>query len=320
MTKTERIIRYFQRKDLLTPSNQAYSAFIDSFVQLLSKSDTVSDDLTSKTLELHGIQEAIVLAHEEGILSGLEEINYICQKQLGLSIFTRKHDGDTLQRGERIASLTGDISTILSWERIILNIIQRMSGIATQTRKLVDLASPLMVSATRKTPWMMLDKKAVSVGGGLTHRLSLSDGILVKDNHIEAMKKAVNLQKDEHVINTILSKITSAEILQSRNDFCIEIEVKTEKEALAFFEAIKQTTPNHQFALLLDNFNPKEAQTLIERLKVKYSLDDVIIEASGCINDQNITQWAKPIPIVDFVSLGSLTHSSRALDISLEIV
>ena len=183
--------------------------------------------------------------------------------------------------------IKGKIKDILKLERTILNILQRMSGIATTTNNIINKnkKSQALIVPTRKTQWGLLDKRAVSLGGGGTHRLGLYDWILIKDNHI---------------------KISNFKF-QISNFF--EIEVKNEKE-------LKLALTTKPDAIMLDNFSAKKIKQILKKYQKK--LQKTIIEASGGINEKNISKYYNSN--VDIISLGSLTHSVKSLDISLKII
>jgi nicotinate-nucleotide pyrophosphorylase (carboxylating) len=184
-----------------------------------------------------------------------------------------------------LLKLNGTIKNILKTERTALNILQRMSGIATETNKLVKkIKHKSLLCSTRKTQWGLLDKKAVMLGGGGTHRLGLHDFILVKDNHLAATDK-INWQK--------LSK-----------KFW-EIEVDSTKQALVF----ARYNPD---AIMLDNFKPQTIKRTIKKLSPQ-----IIFEASGGITESNLFEYAKTG--VDVISMGSLTHSTKSLNINLQV-
>ncbi len=202
---------------------------------------------------------------------------------------------------------------ILKLERTILNIISRMSGIATATNYLInknDLKTQLV--ATRKTLWGLLDKKAVFIGGGLTHRLSLSDEILIKDNHIDIMVNNFHLTRLES-LEKILVFIKNS---QTKRPF--EIEVENEKEAYFlnnFYQKMNITAP---LIIMLDNFESKIALRTIKTIKQQKNIISVIFELSGGINEDNIKDYDKIG--ADVISIGALTHSVKALNISLKLI
>lgn len=305
--KRNLILKYFQKKDLLRVENKEYQETISFLFKWLTKNDKVNHDVTSRLFPDYPCT-AQIIACEEGMAAGLEEVAFLLGNFTSLSFYPLIQDGHLFKKGENIAQIHGQSHQILAYERTILNILQRMSGIATKTFRLINLISqPPYLAATRKTPWMTLDKKAVSVGGGLTHRLNLADGILIKDNHL------VSLSIEDALIN----------IFKKKKNTLIEIEVETEKQAKSAIMAYqnflaRNLSPltHHRFALLLDNFHPSQAKALLKKLS-KEDVSKIIFEASGGINEKNLQEWAKTG--VDLLSLGFLTHSVFSTNFSLEI-
>ncbi len=264
--------------------------------------DVGQGDVTSEAvIPASLIVESIVIAKEPGIAAGIEE-TIILAESLGLSVEAEVTDGDIIKNGETILKISGKARVILSAERTILNLLSRMSGIATATRNLTEKLrkANLMVkiAATRKTAPGLLyfDKKAVLVGGGDPHRLRLDDMILVKDNHVAivgSVEKAVKKAK----ASSFSKKI--------------EIEVSTTTDAVKAAEAGADI-------VMLDNFSPKQVKEAVAALKKAGFFGKVLLEVSGGISKKNLLEYASAQ--VDVVSMGSLTHSVKALDISLEIV
>jgi nicotinate-nucleotide pyrophosphorylase (carboxylating) len=290
MSKQEQIKKYFNQKEKLTLKNKNYLEQIKKFTLDLLESDITSNQLIKK----NKIVKAIIFTKEEGIVAGLEEAAWFLDLNKIKSKKLRK-DGDKIKNNEVLLELRGKIKDILKTERIVLNLLQRMSGIATDTHNLIiKTKNNVLICPTRKTLWGLLDKKAVSVGGGGTHRLSLNDFILIKDNHIKFLgnrgidKKAISLNKNKKFW---------------------EIEVKDKQEAI-WAACLKPR------AIMFDNFKARKIKRLIPKITAHFP--DIIFEASGQINEENIRKYSKTG--VDIISCGQLTHSSRALDISLDIL
>jgi nicotinate-nucleotide pyrophosphorylase (carboxylating) len=169
------------------------------------------------------------------------------------------------------------------------------------------LRTPL--AATRKTLWGLLDKKAVFIGGGLTHRLSLSDEILIKDNHIDLQAGKVGISRDESLKN-ILDLIKESNVKKP-----FEIEVETEKEAYFLSNYYQKLSISAPLIIMLDNFKPSDAKKSINTIRGQKNGSKIFFELSGGINETNITDFDQVGAHV--ISLGSLTHSSKALNISL---
>jgi len=268
--------------------------------QILAE-DVGKGDVTSEAVVPAGLTvEAVILAREAGIVAGIEEAA-IFMESLGLSVEAKVADGDEIRSGNVILKISGNARAILSAERTILNLLSRMSGVATETRKLTEKLRKAnltaKVAATRKTAPGLLyfDKKAVLVGGGDPHRLRLDDMILLKDNHVAIAGSVENAVK----------KAKAASVSRK-----IEAEVTSAAEALKAAEAGADI-------IMLDNFPPKQVREAVEVLKKAGFFGKVLLEVSGRITEQNLLEYASEQ--VDFISMGALTHSVKALDISLEV-
>ena len=269
----------------------------------LLKNDIKNSDVTTNSL-IKGNKSinAVIIAKESGILAGLEEFGLLNED---LKIRLLKKDGDGIKKGDVLAEISGDAKKILERERMSLNLLQRMSGIATLTGRLAkELGNKARIAATRKTLWGSMDKKAVSVGNGLAHRLNLNDGVIIKDNHLKILnydiEKALTLAKNK-------SK-------------CIEIEVENKEQALSAAYAIKKFKKNKSknlFAIMLDKIPPKGIKSIIGELRKQGLYDYVLLEASGNISPDNLKKYANSG--VDVISMGCITNSAKALDLSLEI-
>ncbi len=249
-----------------------------------------------------------ILAKQDCVLSGLGCIPRILNVFAVLDGTVTSHpevtshteifDGVRLRKGQSIAVIVHNARVLLSCERVILNILQRMSGIATLTRRYVDAVAGTgtVILDTRKTaPGLrVLDKYAVSCGGGINHRLDLSDGVLIKNNHIAlAGGEVAALQRALH---------------NRRGSQIVEIEVRSLHELEAVLEHGAE-------AVLLDNMSPEDVRQAVERVR---QLDrDVPLEASGGITLENVRTYAETG--VNFISVGALTHSAPAVDLSMRI-
>jgi len=272
----------------------------DRLKQFLADDIGLGDVTAQVTIPTNLIVRAIVLAKEAGTVAGIEEA-VIFAESLNLRIERKVTDGSVIENKQVLLEISGDAQTILSIERTLLNLLSRMSGIATATRtltqKLQEEGFKTRIAATRKSAPGLLyfDKKAVMIGGGDPHRLHLDDLVLIKDNHIaiigsveEAVKKAKT--------NVSFTKKIEVEVTDSNNAL---------KAAKAGADII-----------MLDNFSPEEAKASADMLS-KMGFGDVQLEISGNITSENLMEYAKAE--VDIISIGALTHSVRALDISLEI-
>jgi len=259
-------------------------------------------DITTALIAPSGTEaEAVVIAKEQGIIAGVEEAKTLWES-LGLRVECSVSDGEEVEGKQVLMRVFGDVRTILSTERTALNILSRMSGIATVTRRLVEklrrVGLQTRIACTRKTAPGLLyfDKKAVSVGGGDTHRLHLDDMILIKDNHIVVaggIEQAVRIVKER-------ASFTKK----------IEIEVAKAEDALVAAKAGVDI-------IMLDNFSPKQVEKACALLKEVKLYEGILTEASGGITAENFLDFASVG--VDIVSLGEITSSARALNISLEV-
>jgi nicotinate-nucleotide pyrophosphorylase (carboxylating) len=265
--------------------------------------DLGQGDVTTELLiPKQSTSEAEIVAREVGTAAGLEEAQVLLES-LGLEVESLAKDGDKVRIGQKLLKINGDTRTILSAERTTLNIVSRMSGIATATRSTVDRLRKARlktkVACTRKTaPGLMyFDKKAVKIGGGDTHRLHLDDLILIKDNHITVaggIEKALAKAKE-------------------KASFSKKIEIEVTKPENAVFAATTEAD-----IIMLDNFSPTQIEKTIGLLKKANLFGKVLLEVSGGITSENALKYAASG--VDIISLGEITHSPRALNISLEII
>lgn len=306
MNKSSLILKYFQKADLLTTRKSDYCRSITSLFKWMADNDKISSDSTTQLFNIQSHHRARIIVKENAVLAGIEEISYLLAKLTKLSFTPLVKDGQRIKNGQTVAKIEGIGSEILGLERTVLNILQRMSGIATETNKLINLIAsdssrqdPLFIAATRKTPWMSLDKKAVAVGGGLTHRLSLADGILIKDNHLSLISPFYALEK----------------ILRERKGQMIEIEVQETTKIKPIIEVFQKYNTDCYLALMFDNLSPTPVQSIISDLTNSYDFP-IIFEVSGGITKENIRQWTKTG--ADLISIGALTHSPRAVNFSLE--
>lgn len=242
----------------------------------------------------------IVCKARLAVVCGLEEASMLfdicgCKSKILVK------DGSKVARGTVVMSVSGYARAILKAERTALNMIMRMSGIATETRRMVDLSKGVTILATRKTaPGLRyFDKKAVALGGGGIHRMRLDDMVLIKDNHL------VLVSDPGKCIKLVRKNVGSS--------IKVECEARTKEEALAVVAAEADV-------VMLDNFTPKLAQQMIRQIR-RMGLRNKVkieIELSGGINQKNIRHYSRAKP--DFISLGYITHSSKAIDFSLEIM
>jgi nicotinate-nucleotide pyrophosphorylase (carboxylating) len=259
-------------------------------------------DITTFYTIPHGTMvRAEVIAKEDGVLAGMEEALALLES-FGLKGKALVEDGSKIGDRKKVMDIEGDAATLLSIERTLLNLISRMSGIATTTNRLVGKISrsgyKTRVACTRKTaPGLSyFDKKAVMIGGGDAHRWGLDDMVLVKDNHIAVVG---NVKK---AIDRVRGKVSFSK--------------KIEVEVTSVNDAVKVAEEGIEI-IMLDNFTSNQAKEAVNKLRKKALRDRVLIEASGGITEHNILDYAAAG--VDIVSLGEITQSAKALDLSLEV-
>ena len=271
---------------------------LESLITEALKEDIPQRDITSENIipEDH-ISKAHILAKEEGVLAGLDVALMVFQCIDPSLRFQKKFkDGDEFKKGDILAALEGKTISILKGERVALNFLQRLSGIATLTRKFVEAVkgtSTKILDTRKTTPGLRkLEKYAVRMGGGMNHRMSLSDMVLIKDNHLA-------------VIGGIKEAIERAREKVDK-EIKIEVEVKN-------IEELKEAIEAGADIVMLDNMNISEIKKAVKIAKGK-----VPLEVSGKVNLDNVKKIARTG--VDFISIGMLTHSYKSIDISLEIV
>jgi nicotinate-nucleotide pyrophosphorylase (carboxylating) len=301
----------YQKGKALNLNNGNYFAHVNVFFDKEYIDDIGAGDITSNSiLTRNEPRTAILTFRESGIISGIEEVNWFLKKH-GIIVTAYAKDGEKALKGKTVLKIQGGQKDILATERIVLNVLQRMSGIATETKRLTNLLKGYntRIAATRKTLLRYFDKKAVFLGGGLTHRIGLWDSILIKDNHLETLKC-------EGKIDYIETAISKASVLANKVGF-IEIEVTSTNDAINAAKKFKELNLKTPCIVMLDNMSPSEIEHILETLRKLNLYDYVLFEASGDITSQNIRDYAKTG--IDVVSMGYLTHSTHAIDMSLEM-
>ncbi len=257
------------------------------------------DHSSLSCIEINAVSSANLLAKQDGILAGLE-IGLMVLKlvDINFEISTNFKDGDKLAKGDIVMSLTGKVHSILKAERLFLNIIQRMSGIATYTNSLVAKIKDTraIILDTRKTTpnFRYFEKLAVKIGGGQNHRMGLYDMIMLKDNHIDYAGGIQNA-------------------IQKANEYrnAKKLNLKIEVECRNLVELAEILSIGNIDRIMLDNFSSKDMKIAVDTIAGKYET-----EASGGINESNILEYAQTG--VDFISIGALTHSYKSFDFSLK--
>lgn len=273
---------------------------LNEFVRLVLQEDVGPGDYTTLATVPRSTQgKSVLLVKEKGVLAGMRvarEIVSMYDPELEFEALL--NDGDTIEKGQKAFYLKGSAASMLTIERTLLNVMQRMSGIATKTRSIVSTIESTQAKLldTRKTTPLMrfLEKEAVRIGGGYNHRFGLYDMIMIKDNHVDfagGIKEAI--QK------------TTAYLKKHKLDLKIEIEVRSMDE----LEQVLEVGGVHR--IMLDNFSPERLEKAVLRINRQYET-----EASGGITEDNVLEYA--LTGVDFISSGALTHSVKSLDLSLK--
>lgn len=258
--------------------------------------DITSEDVsTNSVMPEYQLGEVDLICKEDGVLCGaqvFERVFTLLDDKTEVTFF--KNDGDDIKKGELIAKVRGDIRVLLSGERTALNYMQRMSGVATYTRQVASLLEGTKTTLldTRKTTPnnRIFEKYAVRVGGGKNHRYNLSDGVLLKDNHIGAAGSVINAIKMAKAYAPFVRKI--------------EVEVET-------FDMVKEAVSAGANIIMLDNMSHEQLKEAIEYINGRAE-----VEVSGNVTKENIARLTDLG--VDFISSGALTHSAPILDLSLK--
>ncbi|MEM2123153.1 MAG: carboxylating nicotinate-nucleotide diphosphorylase [Candidatus Bathyarchaeia archaeon] len=258
--------------------------------------DRCDEDVTTKAIIPHGLRiRGAIYVKAEGVVAGIEVAQKVFTHGGSAVTFTPLvKDGDSVTPGQKIAEINGDAHAILSRERVALNFLQHLSGVATATREYVKRAGGVKILDTRKTtPGLReLEKSAVKAGGGHNHRLSLAEMVLIKDNHLA-------------IVGSIAEAVRRA---RGQTHLKVEVETKTISEVRKALQA----KPDR---IMLDNMSLAEMKEAIEM--IRSSGLPVEIEVSGGVTLGTVRQIAELEP--DYISVGALTHSAKALDMSLEV-
>lgn len=263
--------------------------------------DDASKDVTTQALRLSGQARAFVVARHSGVLCGVPEAQEALK---GLSLHWRVKEGQEFRKGQRLVEIKGGVSRLLAAERTALNYLMLLSGIATQTRRWVNRYGRRVATLRKTHPLLSAaEKRAVRVGGGLTHRLSLLDGYLVKENHASALAR----QERISIPQALRLAVRKAKFhRRGGTHVFVEVEVGNLQEALAAAEE----GPD---ALLIDNCTPSQVRKIV--LAVRRKHPGLLLEASGGISFENAGHYLAAG--ADFVSTSALTLRAKPVDLSL---
>ncbi|MDX9714520.1 MAG: carboxylating nicotinate-nucleotide diphosphorylase [Dissulfurispiraceae bacterium] len=273
--------------------------YIKKFLVFALEEDIGSSDITSELTVSSSVScSAEIIAKEECMVAGIPFVELVFNiLDPGIKFENMLTDGSAVSKGDLIGVVSGNARAVLAGERLALNILQRLCGIATLTNRFVDAVRSfdIRVTDTRKTtPGMRyMEKYAVRIGGGYNHRSGLYDGILIKDNHVK--------------VNGSISKAVSA-CKKASHLMKIEIEAST-------LDEVKEALNSGADVIMLDNMNINDMESAVQYIKKRTA--DVLVEASGNVTLDNIGEIASTG--VDLISSGALTHSAKAADISMNI-
>ena len=280
---------------------------IDKLIDLAFAEDIGDGDHTTlSTIPADAMGKNMLLIKEDGVLAGIEMAKRIFARfDKNLQVEVLIEDGAEVKKGDIAMYVTGSVRSLLQTERLMLNVMQRMSGIATMTRKYVrqlEGTNTRVLDTRKTTPGMrIMEKEAVRIGGGVNHRIGLFDMILIKDNHVD-------------FAGGITAALTRAKAYceEKGKDLRIEIETRSEDEIR---EALATNIPDR---IMLDNFNPERTKSAVEIIRAweKENGKHIEIESSGGITIDTLHDHA--VTGVDFVSVGALTHSVKSLDMSFK--
>ncbi|MBU0727116.1 carboxylating nicotinate-nucleotide diphosphorylase [Patescibacteria group bacterium] len=297
---------FFNAIQELILKNPAYKKAVQFYVWEAYKQDLDKGDVTTKYFVPKRRRKitAELVTNQGGIMAGMYEAEWFLKK-IGIKILKKIEDGSVIKPGDVVLKVSGSANKILSVERTLLNLIQRMSGVATSTNRLASkLPKNIKLLATRKTIWGLMDKRAAALGGAATHRLNLNDAVLIKENHLALTD---NWKKSFKKVLKKNLKIRFVEIEMESNeevDYFLEVYDELKKEF-----SIKQ-----KIVVMLDNFKPDEIKKAVPKLKKA----GIHIELSGGISERNISSYV--IKGISAISSGAITTKAPNLDISLNIV
>lgn len=308
--------------NFLTLSNIAYKQWVFRYTFLeLEKDLGIYGDITTKAIFAENERvSAVIISKEDGVLCGVDEIRYFLVEsdkdfkprlKSDFRVDFKMEDGSRVVGGDVVMEISAGIVDLLAVERIVLNLLGRMSGVATFTKNVVNKVAgagfDVLIAPTRKTLWGLLDKRGVLIGGGGTHRLNLSDAILVKDTHLDACGR--NFAE-------VISKIADS---GDEMRFA-EIEVENVAEVLEVskrFCGMLDGGFDVVGVVMMDNMSASDVAEAVAQVGKAGYFERILYEASGGINEENVLEYAGTG--VDIISMGCLTNGVKSLDLSMKV-
>ncbi|MBL7066301.1 MAG: carboxylating nicotinate-nucleotide diphosphorylase [Candidatus Marinimicrobia bacterium] len=304
------VIRHAFDADIeLSLGNVSYRDYVGDFFSRMMDEDIGKGDASLTPEQSYETTlKAGIIAKSSAVIAGLDETIFFLSRKKITATSSFKN-GDVIETGDVLLHIEGKATEIITVERTILNILQRLSGIATATRSYVERISETdtFVVGTRKTLWGLLDKRAIQCGGGLTHRLGLHDAAMLKENHLAILRKSKNPDSLKLAVTEMISSYPYLRF--------IEIEVTNTDEYREMLGYLKNITAPFPFVIMFDHFAPEQIPALIAESKAKKLYNHILFEASGNISIETIRDYAESG--VDVISIGALTHSVTSVDFSL---
>ena len=315
----EALIEYaYDPYEHLNLGNETYKQWVFRYTFLeLEKDLSVRGDISTALFDdFDKVVRAQIIARDNGIVAGLDEIRYfLCDADVHFrprlkerfDLVMHFQDGDGVMKGDVLVEIKAKASAILAAERVILNFLARMSGVATNAAKLSYEAHKfgVKIAGTRKTLWGMLDKRALHLGGALPHRFNLGDSVIAKDTHMDLIGR--NFE--------VFFKRLAKDVPECR---FIEVEVLNKDEALRVAKLFCEADLRSVGIVMLDNMSSVDISSTLEGVKAAGHYETVLFEASGGISSINLEEYAKTG--IDVLSMGSLTNGVDSLDLSLKMV
>jgi len=305
----ERVKTIFNPREPLGLNNRDYRQQVEQIFRMMLAADLPRSDAALEPDEWYRKRVgAYIIAKTETIVCGLEEAAFLLEP-LGIKATPCQTSGTAVAAGDRLIELDGPAESILKIERTLLNILQRLCGIATTTAGYVRLISDTncQVAATRKTIWGLLDKRAVQTGGGLTHRLNLSEAAMLKENHLAIIHQRREADALETALRTIITEYPDLQF--------VEVEVTNSAEFLEALTICKRLPSTIPRVIMFDHFTPDQIRSLLADHCTDSYEPLICFEASGNLHPGNLREYAQTG--VDVVSVGALTHSVKSADLSL---
>ena len=289
--------------------SEIFSQSMDRWIETMLADDVSEEGGTNNFVR------GKLIAKEKGVICGQIVVNRMLEKHApNCSYDWKVSEGELVKEREHILQISGASSEILKVERVMLNLLGRLSGISTTTSEWVSDSNDLQLSCTRKTEWGILDKWAVHIGGGLTHRLFRSDALMLKENDFASVIESGEDQNDS--IKKLISEID----LEKNSKFTV-IEVQNINEAIlaaqTWSEKQRENSTTDSVVLLLDNMGPKNARVVVTELEKLDLRKWCILEGSGGITKDSISEWSSSG--VDLISTSAMNRGVKPLDISLII-